>query len=57
MKFTLTVKQGLQTLAVIDGLDRRPEDIVVADLQKAIGTEQYLERLFGLRFHISSKGE
>jgi hypothetical protein len=53
MQFELVVKRGTETLATVSGseLDLHPED---QDVKDVIKVEQYLERLFGLRFHINS---
>ena len=53
LQFSLTVKMGPDTLAHVKGLSRSPEAITVADLNKVIEVEQYLERMLGLRIHIS----
>lgn len=55
IRFTVTVKSGAKTLAMVVGLDKEPDFISVADVgEKIIETEQLLERLTGLRFHIDS---
>lgn len=54
MKFTLIIKSGLKELSRIDGQDVDPRLINFADIQKVIETEQHLERMFGLRFHIQT---
>ena len=53
LKFKLTFKSGIQTIAVVEGLDRHTERLLVEDMtENVIKTEQYLERLTGLRVHI-----
>jgi hypothetical protein len=53
-RFTLEVKQGLQTLAKIDGVEVPSTSINLDDLRKVIETEQFLEKIFHYRFHIST---
>lgn len=55
MKFKLTVKRGLDVIAEIESVAHTR--IYMDELRKVIETEQFLERLFGYRFHIDSKLE
>lgn len=53
MKFRITFKSGLETVAVIDGVIRlKHEQVTVADFESILGTEMFLEKLTGLRVHI-----
>lgn len=53
MKFKITVKQGLNTVAVLEGVYTvSKEYVTLAVIEKIIQTEQDLEFLTGLRFHI-----
>jgi len=54
-RFTLTVKSGAKTLAHIVGLDKEPNPISREEAEVIIVTEQFLERLTGLRFHIHTE--
>jgi hypothetical protein len=54
MRFELIVKSGQTELARVPGNTVDEEFISVADLNKVIEVEQYLEKLFGLRFHINT---
>jgi hypothetical protein len=56
IRFDITVKSGAKTLAVVAGLDKDPESLTVDDIgERIIETEQFLERLTGLRFHLDSR--
>jgi hypothetical protein len=55
MTFELIVRSGLKELARVPGNTINEEFISLADLNKVIEVEQYLERLFGLRFHINTR--
>ena len=55
LQFKVTFKQGTKTVAEIIGRDDAAESgtLTVADLtENVIKTEQFLERLTGLRVHI-----
>jgi hypothetical protein len=52
MRFQLVVKNGQDTLATVEGHQKSGADITVDDLKKLIEVEQFLERMFGHRFHI-----
>lgn len=53
MKFSLTIKRGLVTVAWVKGIrEVGKEELSAAELEKVIDVEQYLEKLLGLRFHI-----
>lgn len=55
LKFKLTFKRGTKTIAIIEGFERSIDGLVVGDVStKIIETEQYLERLLGLRVHIET---
>jgi hypothetical protein len=55
MQFRLTFKSGTKTVGEVTGLENRIEasNLTVEDLvENVIKTEQFLERLTGLRVHI-----
>ena len=53
MKFKLVVKDGVKTIFEIGSRSELSTDnITVTDSIRIIETEQFLERLFGFRFHI-----
>ena len=53
MKFTMVVKQGPKELAKFETQgDKEAALVTMEDVNKVVETEQYLERLFNLRFHI-----
>ena len=55
VRFKLTFKLGPKVVAVIEGLERPAEVLVVGDVtERVIETEQYLERLTGLRVYIET---
>jgi len=58
MKFQLTIieaptKTTPRRTTVVEGRDRRGKYISAADLQNVVEVEQYLEKLYGHRFHIA----
>ncbi len=55
MIFELVVKKSNEIIATIKGRPISTDVLSVYDIEKVIEVEQYLERLFGLRFHINSK--
>jgi hypothetical protein len=58
VQFQLVVKQGRDVKMFIEGMERRPLDqITLQDLKMAAKVEQYLERMFGYRFHIQEVPE
>jgi len=50
MRFKIRIKKGLETVAEVKGI--LESDVKVSELEKIIETEQFLERLTGLRVHI-----
>jgi hypothetical protein len=52
MKFSIRITKGLQELANIEGVRESIPDLKVEELQKIIDTEQFLERILGVRVHI-----
>lgn len=53
IKFNITFKRGTQTVATVQGLPVNAEQVSVAEAgEKVIDTEQFLEKLTGLRVHI-----
>lgn len=54
MRFEITVKNSHIQIAHIMGRDVDAKHISVADIEKVIEVEQYLERLTGHRFHIQT---
>ena len=55
LQFEMVVKDGLVLLATVTGRPRPTGDLKVSDLEKVMEVEQYLERLFGYRFHINQE--
>lgn len=56
VQFQIVVKNGLKTVAEVTGREEGVDagTITVADLtENVIRTEQFLERLTGLRWHIN----
>jgi hypothetical protein len=55
MRLNITVKHGPELLAELKGVkDLNPKGVTLHDLQSIPDLEQQLERLTGLRFHISA---
>jgi hypothetical protein len=55
LKFKLTFKRGPDTMAEIIGVPRTLDALTAGDVgERIIETEQYLERLTGLRVHIET---
>lgn len=55
LKFKLTFKRGNEVVAVVEGRERPENALTVGDVgERLIETEQYLERLTGLRVHIET---
>ena len=55
LKFKLTFKLGPEIIATVEGRERPMDALNVGDItQRIIETEQYLERLTGLRVHIET---
>ena len=55
MKFELIIKEGVKERIQLESTMEVPADtFTVADGEKIIETEQFLERLFGYRFHINT---
>lgn len=55
-KFTLEIKSGPNSIVFLEGVKTLSGDqITMADYEQVIETEQFLEKLFGLRFHINVK--
>jgi hypothetical protein len=52
MRFKLVIKLGPKVLSEIEGQKRPKDYFVIGDLDKVIETEQFLEKLLGLRVHI-----
>jgi hypothetical protein len=58
MKFKMVVKKGLEEVAVVNGqVEIDADHFTVADAHKILDTEKFLERMFGLRFHLNQAGE
>jgi hypothetical protein len=56
LKFTMVFKSGLQTVGIIAGTPIPIDRLSAGDVtERVIQTEQFLERLTGLRVHISSE--
>jgi len=53
MKFSVTIKLGPQVLAHVEGREISDDALTVRALREVIDLEQKLEKLTGLRFHIS----
>lgn len=54
MKFVMFVKQGLEQVTEVKGIIDVPnESLTLADMERVPAVEAFLERLFGLRFHIN----
>ena len=53
VKFVIVVKRGNRTLTTVQGTHIEADAATLADVAQIIPTEQYLERLTGLRFHIN----
>lgn len=51
--FSLVVKAGTKTLAEVKGREIDGDLTVQEVTEKVVATEQFLERLTGLRFHIN----
>ena len=55
VRYKLTFKFGPEVIAVVEGRERPMDALNVGDItQRIIETEQYLERLTGLRVHIET---
>lgn len=54
MKFSVTFKRGLETVAFVEGQKLLSSDDVRIDevIDKVLSTEQFLEKLTGFRVHI-----
>jgi hypothetical protein len=53
LRFAITLKKGASTVARAEGLERDPSALTVEEVnEKVIATEQFIERLTGLRCHI-----
>ncbi len=52
MRFKITFKFGVATVAVIYSPRNSASDLKVSELEKILDTEKFLERLTGLRVHI-----
>lgn len=53
MRFNIIFKKGMETVARVEGIrDVAKEDLTLSELEKAIQTEQLLEKLTGLRVHV-----
>lgn len=58
MKLRITFKKGLEVVAEVNAV--RPIDrdhTTVADMERIIETEQWLEKMTGLRVHIEQVAE
>jgi hypothetical protein len=54
MKFELIFTRGLQTVAHIKGIrELSKEELNLKELEQVITTEQFIEKLTGLRVHIN----
>lgn len=58
LKFKITFKRGTKTIAEVTGLDEVPVDrLTVGDMvERVTDTEQFLDKLTGLRCHIEQVG-
>ncbi|MCR4300854.1 MAG: hypothetical protein NUV51_04525 [Sulfuricaulis sp.] len=55
LKFKITFKLGHEVIAVVEGQERQMDAFQVGDVvERVTETEQYLERLTGLRVHIET---
>ena len=53
LKFEMIVKKGLEEVARINGIvEVSPDHFTLTDAAKILEAEKFLERCFGLRFHI-----
>lgn len=52
LMFKLVFKRGQETVAEVQGHEIDSDNVTVADMQRVIETEQFLEKLTGLRVHI-----
>jgi hypothetical protein len=53
-RFEIVVKRGISEVCKIEAAMNTPLNaITLADMQRVIATEQFLEKLTGLRFHIN----
>lgn len=53
LKFKLTFKRGPKVVSEVDGHEVDTGDLTVADCyERIIETEQFIEKLTGLRLHI-----
>lgn len=55
IEFEIIIKRSTKELARIKGFPRDTQDLSCQDIEDVIKTEQYLERLLGLRVHINSR--
>lgn len=56
MKFTLEIKLANNTMAKLESVtEKSKEDFSIADYEKIIEVEHFLERLFDHRFYIFTK--
>ena len=55
LKFRITFKFGPEVIAIVEGRERPIGALIGADITyRIVETEQYLERLTGLRVHIET---
>jgi len=57
MRFKIVLKLGQTTIAEAEGRTRDKSYITIHDLDKVIETEQFLEKILGLRVHIMEAPE
>lgn len=55
IQFQVTAKLGVETKAVVLGRVLPDEEVSLADVNKVIEVEQWLERITGLRWHIEMR--
>ena len=52
LKFKITFKRGPETVAEVVGYEKSSDHLTLGEMEKVIPTEQFLEKLTGLRVHI-----
>jgi len=54
MRVTVTIKDGPKVVAEATGREVSDTTVTIGDLKKVIEVEHLLERITGLRFHITT---
>ena len=57
MKFIFEFKFGPKTIAKIEGKELNSECVTLAELEQVVPLEQKLDKMLGLRVHITMVGE